>query len=263
MPGYATASVMNSLLNIPIDLDAFLLWFKDRTETAWASFRTKSLEEFEANGLAGGSWRTGTKWQRGLEAHEIDALELRWNILFPEDYRRFLSILNAPDRGLYSVGWRKRPTYDLYEIEDRPSFFDWRRDEKALANAFEWPLDGIMFDVENASLWPDSWGERPQGPEIRETVSRLVAAAPRLVPIAGHRYLLADTPRAGNPVLSVWQSDITIHGSNLRKFLLMDISDLLGLDLDHDEAENLRVAGITGESIAAIPFWGELMLGDY
>ncbi len=79
----------------------------------------------------------------------------------------------------------------------------------------------------------------------------------------GHCYLLGDTPRAGNPVLSVWQSDITIHGSNLRNFLLMDISDLLGLDLDHDEAENLRVAGITDESIAAIPFWGELMLGDY
>ncbi len=261
MPGHATASIMNSLLNIPSDFDAFLLWFKDRTETAWASFRTESLEEFEARRVGGCSWRTGTKWQRGLEAHEIDALELRWNILFPEDYRRFLSILNAPDRGMRCFSWRKEPPYNLHETEDERSFIDWRRDEMDVTDALEWPLEGIMFDVEKASLWPDSWGERPQGPEIRETVSRLVAAAPRLVPIMGHCYLLGDTPRAGNPVLSVWQSDIIIYGSNLRNYLLVEFSDLLGLD--RDEAENLSVSGITGESIAAIPFWGELMLGDY
>ncbi len=253
--------MMNSLQSVPGDLDAFLPWLKDRTETAWAGVRTMSLEEFKEGGVGGRSWRTGTKWQRGLEPHEIDTLELRWNMPFPEDYRRFLSILNAPDRGMYSIYWRDDPPYDMHEIEDQPSYFDWRRDETALTDALEWPLEGIMFDVENNSLWPDSWGERPRDAEIRETVSRLVAAAPKLVPICGHRYLVGDPAKAGNPVLSVWQSDIIIYGSNLRNFLLMECSDLLGLD--RDEVKNLCNVGITTESIAAIPFWGELILGDY
>ena len=253
---------MNSLLNIPSDFDAFLLWFKDRTETTWASFRTESLEEFEANRVGGCSWRTGTKWQRGLEAHEIDALELRWNIRFPEDYRRFLSILNAPDRGMRCFGWRKEPPYNLHEVEDARSFIDWRRDETDVTDDLESPLEGIMFDVEKASLWPDSWGKRPRGAEKKQkTVSRLVAAAPKLVPICGHRYLVGDPVKAGNPVLSVWQSDIIIYGSNMRNFLLMECSGLLGLD--RDEVENLSTVGITTERIAAIPFWGELILGDY
>lgn len=252
---------MNSLSDAPNDLDAFLPWFKHRTETAWASFQTKSLEQFKAGRQIGSSWRSGTKWRRGLEAHEIDALERRWNIRFSQDYRRFLSVLNTPDRGMYSVRWRNEPPEGIYEIEDQPSFFDWQRDESALTSALEWPLKGLLFDVENASLWPDSWGKRPQVSEVQETVSRLVAAAPKLVPLYGHRYLLGDTASASNPVLSVWQSDIIVYGASLRNYLLLEFSDLL--ELNRDEAEYLRTVDFTTESIAAIPFWGELILGEY
>jgi len=58
----------------------------------------------------------------------------------------------------------------------------------------------------------------------------------------------------------VWQSDIIIYGSNLKNFLLLEFSQLLGLD--YQEVSEAANVGITGEIIAAIPFWGELMLRD-
>ena len=261
MPGHDTGSRMSSLLNVPNDLDTFLPWLKHRTEEAWSNFQTRTLDEFRARRGAGHSWRTGTKWRRGLEEQEIDAIERRWKIRFPADYRRFLTILNAPDRGMYSVGWRGEPPYDLREIKDQPSFFDWQRDELALTYALKRPLEGILFDVEKSSVWLESWGERPQGAEIRETVSRLVAAASRLVPLYGHRYLLGDPIEVGNPVLSVWQTDIITYGSNLREYLLLELWDLL--KLNHEDVKIHCTESITRNNIAEIPFWGELIHGDH
>lgn len=252
---------MNALSDVPDDFDDFLVWFKERCETAWASTKTKTLEDFNYEGVGGSSWRTGTKWQPGLSEAEIQAIEQRWSMQFPADYRRFLAILNAPDRGMFSTGWRDDPPYDLQEVEDEPSFFDWQKDEGDITGALEWPLEGLLFDVEESALWPDSWGEKPKSTEdIRHKVTQLVAAAPKLVPLTGHRYLLGGSLEAGNPVLSVWQSDIIIYGSNLREFLLLELSDLL--ELDHDEIVEHSNAGITEKQIAAIPFWGELMLQD-
>ncbi len=79
-----------------------------------------------------------------------------------------------------------------------------------------WPLEGLLFDVENNSLWPDAWGRRPE--EVREratVVERAVQAAPRLIPIYAHRYLPADPCAAGNTVLSVYQTDIIVYGADL------------------------------------------------
>lgn len=207
-------------------------------------------------------WRTGTRWQTGLDEPRIDALEGHWGLKFPTDCRRFLSILNAPDRGRYCVGWNDDPPYDLREEDDAPSYFDWRNDDEAIIDALNWPLEGLLFDVEENSLWPDSWGERPgEVTDVHNKVARLVATAPKLIPITGHRYLLANSLEAGNPVLSVWGSDIICYGSNLRNFLLLEFSPLLGLD--HDEVAEGANAGMTQEKIAAIPFWGELMLRDW
>ena len=87
-----------------------------------------------------------------------------------------------------------------------------------------------------------------------------MATAPMLIPITGHRYLLANSLEAGNPVLSVYGSDIICYGSNLRNLLLLEFSSLLSLD--RAEVTESANAGITQENISAIPFWGELMLRD-
>jgi hypothetical protein len=251
---------MLNISDVPTDLDAFLHWFRERTEAAWADFPAKSFADFEEEGVGGQSWRRGTKWQAGLEAAEIDALERQWNLKFPEDYRRFLAILNAPDQGMYSVGWSDDPPYGMEEDEDGPSFYDWRGDKAFLDDALGWPLEGLLFDVENNSLWPDSWGKKPQETEIEDTLSGLVSTAPKLLPIIGHRYLLGDPVKDGNPVLSVWQSDIIVYGSDLRHYLMLEFSGFLGIA--HDDLPELCTAAVTADDIAAIPFWGELMLRE-
>jgi hypothetical protein len=73
-----------------------------------------------------------------------------------------------------------------------------------------------MFDVEHGDFWLAEWGPRPALLEDAEKiVERLVDQAPRLVPIYGHR-MMPDRPQmAGNPVLSVHQTDIIYYGFDL------------------------------------------------
>ncbi len=253
---------MIALSDVPDDFDDFLGWLKDRSEAAWAVFETTTFDEFEENQVGGSSWRTGTRWQAGLEEEAIDAAEQQWGLKFPEDYRHFLLRLNAPDRGRYSVGFSDDPPYGMREFDDEPSYFDWQKDEEAIRGALAWPLEGLVFDVEENALWLESWGERPEeAPERSAKLAELVAAAPPLVPITGHRFLLAGSAGAGNPALSVWGSDIIVYGSNLREFLLLEFSGLVGLDFK--EVSKAVGGGLSSAEIAAIPFWGEVMLREW
>lgn len=248
---------MNALSNIPDDFNAFLLWMKERSEAAWANYQTKTFEEIIAEEMPRSSWRAGTRWQAGLDEPGIDALEQQWELQFPKDFRQFLSVLNAPDRGMYTVSWSDETDDGLEEVDDDVSIYDWNKDDELLISILDAPLQGLLFDVEENSLWLNSWGKRPgKDTDVRKKVTELVAAAPKLIPITGHRYLLASSLAAGNPVLSVWQSDIICYGSNLKNFLLLEFSDLLGLDYQWEDANE----SITLEKIATIPFWGEIML---
>lgn len=253
---------MGSISKIPRDFDAFLIWLKSQTETAWADYPTTTFEQFELEQMGGCSWRAGTKWQAGLQPSQIEAAEQKWQLQFPADYRQFLSVLSAPDRGMYCVGWSDDPPYGLQEEDvGGSSFYDWQTADEEISDALGWPLEGLLFDVKENSLWPGSWGEKPGDDDgVRQKVAALVSAAPKLIPLTGHRYLLGTAIGAGSPVLSVWQSDIIYYGSNLREFLLLELSGLLGLD--HQEVAGYANQGITEEMTAAIPFWGELMLRD-
>ena len=109
-------------------------------------------------------------------------------------------------------------------------------------------MDGLVFDVEHNGLWRDGWGTRPPGERERsERVDELVAAAPALLPIFGHRFVLAEGPTV---VLSVHQSDIIVYGVDLRAYLLTELGDLLGLS---------RFDDAPAVDLASVPFWGELV----
>ena len=137
---------------------------------------------------------------------------------------------------------------------EHPSFYNWRIDGEAIKSALTWPLEGLLFDVERNNLWLDSWGVRPNDAGGRQQrLSNLVRDAPVLVPIFGHRYLVGTPVKAGNPVLSVYQSDIIVYGSDFRNYLIAELSDLLGFD--HQEAWQRAVEGV---SITSTPFWGEI-----
>jgi hypothetical protein len=239
----------------PNELNDFLIWLKQRSEEVWSEYQTPSLEDFRRARYLGSDWKQGTKWLGGFSDAEIDSFEQTWNLRFPADYRLFLRLLGAPNRSMVTAGYRGR---DMVQGEC-PSFYHWGADVEAIQYAMASPLEGLLFDVENNVLWLDSWGVRPNDVEgRRQRLSELIQGAPPLIPIIGHRYLVGTPVKAGNPVLSVHQSDIIFYGSDLRKFLITELSDLL--EINHEEAYQKAVEEITETSYTNIPFWGEIML---
>ena len=108
-----------------------------------------------------------------------------------------------------------------------------------------WPLEGLLFDVENNALWWPEWGERPACAEQRsEIVRSIVSEAPRLVPLFGHRYIPGEPNESGNPVFSIYQSDVIYYGADLADYFS-------------------REFGGTRSQAAAtyrhIPFWSDLV----
>ena len=136
------------------------------------------------------------EWLPGYSQSELDAAQERFGLVFPPD---LIALLR--DRRL-------------------PGGHDWAGDEAPIRQMLEWPREGLLFDVEHAGLWWPEWGERPDNEADRaEVVSAVVAASPRLIPIVGHRYIPEKPREAGNPVFSVYQSDIILYGTNLANYL--------------------------------------------
>jgi hypothetical protein len=133
-------------------------------------------------------------WAAGYTAAELDDAQARFGLRFPPDLVALLR-----DRRLLQG-------------------YDWTGPEEPIRRRLSWPLEGLLFDVENG-LWRPEWGERPARAEERaEIVTALVARAPPLIPIFSHRYLPAEPVEAGNPVLSVYQSDIIYCGRDLEDY---------------------------------------------
>lgn len=171
--------------------------------------------------MAHGDWQPlvdqlrGVGYQRGLVMHdspthriafgpglsdaEVAAVEARFGFRFPPDLRAFLQ--TALPRG--------------------SGFPDWRAgDEVELRDWLDEPRQGVRFDVEHNGFWPGEWGPRPATlADALRVVDELVAVAPRLIPVFSHRVMPDDPPAAGNPVLSVYQTDIIAYGFDLDDYL--------------------------------------------
>lgn len=111
---------------------------------------------------------------------------------------------------------------DLVELllDRRPAGgYDWRTDFDRIEQMLAWPLEGLLFDVEHNDFWLAEWGECP--PTLSDRCERVrdhVAKAPKLIPLFSHRYLPAEPFEAGNPVFSIYQSDIIYYGANLEHY---------------------------------------------
>lgn len=226
----------------------FLTWLQLATERAWRRFpAAPALEDYQRRGVGGSDWQPGTRWSGGLSDAELAGVEERFGIRFPADHRLFLQVLHATEprmAGARFVDGRRM------ESSERPGFYHWLRDEAAIRAASAAVVAGLVFDVERNALWRDSWGVRPSDAAGRSArMTELVASAPPLFPIFGHRHVLADGPTL---VLSVHQSDIIVYGADLREYLVNELGDLLDLELDADwSSDDLETSGI--------PFWGELI----
>jgi hypothetical protein len=144
----------------------------------------------------------GVKFATGLTAEEIAAAEAEHGFRFPSDIRAFLE--NALPVGERFPDWRSPST-------------EFIRDRLA------WPADSICFDVEHNAFWLPAWGLVPGSlAEAHARVRQAVRAAPFLIPIFGHRYLPALPCDSGNPVFSVYQTDIIYYGLDFPSYLFAE-----------------------------------------
>jgi hypothetical protein len=139
------------------------------------------------------------EFDTGLTDAEVAAIENRYGFRFPPDLCAFLQ--TALPKG--------------------QQFPDWRSgDESTLRDWLDIPRQGVLFDIESNGFWLEVWGPRPAliGDALRRG-EELLSAAPRLIPIYGHRMMPDEPHLSGNPVFSVHQTDIIYYGFDLADYL--------------------------------------------
>jgi hypothetical protein len=154
--------------------------------------------------------RAGVALERGLDEGELAAVEETYGFRFPPDLRRFLMHALPVSRGW--VNWRSE-------------------DKGAIRHRLAGPYDGLCFDVEENDFWNDRWGDKPaELADAFAVVARALAAAPKLIPIFSHRFIPDRPALDGNPIFSVYQSDIIIHGADLETYLGNELAHSFGED---------------------------------
>ena len=176
--------------------------------------------------------REDTVLEEGLTDEEVEKAEATFGFRFPPDLRALLQyVLPVSSSG-----------------SDRPDFPDWRDgDEAQLRTVLDWPTHGMCFDIEHNTFWNEEWGSKPADLQAAfEVARREVAKAPVLIPVFGHRYLPDEPQLPGNPVFSVYQTDIIYYGANL-------------VDYFHREFSKQQLHPLTYEDVRKIRFWTPLV----
>ena len=147
----------------------------------------------------------------GLTGTEFARIERDYDVEFAEDHRAFLAAglpLNPRSRGARpGRGWP-----------------DWRHGRRSdLRKMLDWPIEGALFDVKYNDRWHPSWGQRPaRRSTALRTARRHLAQAPKMIPVYEHRYLPAGRGTYGHPVLSIYQTDIIVYGTDLAEYILSE-----------------------------------------
>lgn len=143
--------------------------------------------------------QAGVKFERGLSEAEAQRAEHKYEFKFPPDLRAFLMHALPVSSGW--PNWRNVPNREILRM-------------------MNWPLEGMLFDIKVNTFWPEEWGNKPDSLRAAFALAKSkVAEAPKLIPIHGHRYI-PDAPKdIGNPVFSVYQTDIIQYGADLSNYL--------------------------------------------
>lgn len=174
----------------------------DVRDAAAAASISLAVSEPIVSELAAEHQAEGSVWAEGYTQSELDVAQETYGLLFPPD--------------LVALLRDRRPV----------QAYDWRTDGDEIRQMLRWPLEGLLFDVENNALWWPEWGDRPGTPEARsEVLAQIVGDAPKLIPLISHRYLPAEPHEAGNPVFSVYQSDVIYYGGDLANYLAREFGD--------------------------------------
>ena len=174
----------------------------------------------------------GVSFDKGLSEEEIKAAENTFAIHFPPDLKAFLQTRLPVSTSF--VHWR-------YGINSK-------KGKEAIIYRLNGPIEGIYFDIRHKDFWFEAWGEKPQTFEEQKTVAyKHLLETPRLIPIYSHRYIPATPNETGNPVFSVYQTDIIYYGYDLADYLANEFQFSLE-DFSPKESEP-----------KSIPFWSELV----
>ncbi|MEL6191651.1 MAG: SMI1/KNR4 family protein [Bacteroidota bacterium] len=176
--------------------------------------------------------RQGVIFEEGLAKEEIIEIESLFGIQFPSDLGTFLGTRLPVSQGF--IDWR-----EAIQNEEVQS---------SIENRLAWPMDGLLFDIEHNDFWFSSWGSKP--PELQKRLrvaSQNIKNQPKLIPIYSHRYISSLPNESGNPVFSVYQTDIIYYGLNLADYFSNEFEIIL--------PESFQVKKEPKE----IPFWAELV----
>lgn len=171
----------------------------------------------------------GVTFEEGLIDNELDEIESRCKFQFPPDLRAFLKIAHPVrhDRRSEFPNWRNRSINPVLE-------------------EIKWISKGILAQVsdERQPFWIPEWGQRPE--TINEALAIIkgkIDTAPLLIPVYGHRFLVAEPCIEGNPVFSVYDVDTIYYGFDLAGYF-------------HHEF-GVRLPEWAAKTPRCIPFWSD------
>ena len=143
------------------------------------------------------------KFEHGLSDEEVQQIENKFNLRFPPDLQYFLQKELPISNGF--VNWR-------LGLQSKIEAMDIRK-------RIDWPFSGIVFDIEHNAFWMEEWGEKSNDLNKNIMVAEIYYETyPKMIPIYSHRYIPSEPHKTGNPVFSIYQTDIIYYGYDLAHY---------------------------------------------
>lgn len=162
----------------------------------------------------------GIQFDSGLTDSEIVQIETKFSLTFPADLRQFLQFGLPISKSF--VNWRQGLTLNETANE--------------IISRIDWPLEGMLFDLQRNDFWISSWGDKPTTFEEKAIIAgQKYLTIPKLIPIYSHRYIPMEPLDKGNPVFSVYQMDIVYYGNDLATYFSNEFQFKLPIDFEKVE----------------------------
>ena len=189
-----------------------------------------SNNQFDINKIKEILIKKGEKLDEGLTDEEFQKIENFYSIKFPISLRT------------------------LYKSFLPHNFYNWRdfseENVKKIKRYLEWPIEGILFDIQNNNFWKKCFGPKTEDLEENKKIALNYLnnanneTVPKLIPIYSHRFVPCYPDTMDIPVISVYQTDIIYYGHNLEDYFKNEFADI--------EVNNET-------SYKEIPFWSEII----
>ena len=170
----------------------------------------------------------------GLSEEEFEKIENFYNIKFPKVlrilYKSFL-----------------------------PNLYNWRdfseNNVKNIKQSLYWPIEGILFDIENNNFWMDCFGEKTG--DIQQDKAKAKdylknaneEEVPKLIPIYSHRFVPSFPDSIDVPIFSVMGTDIVYYGKNIEEYI------------EHEFDSNYNPEQESADiGVIQVPFWSKIAL---